>query len=62
MSCICGIGRGWRYLLLPPRLHEIFDMLNNQLQHRHSSMLEMIIIGLIAFEIVLSLLRTSLGI
>lgn len=43
-------------------LHEIFDMLNNQLQHRHSSMLEMIIIGLIVFEIILSLTRTSLGI
>lgn len=36
-------------------LHEIFDMLNNQLQHRHSNMLEVIIILLIALEIGISL-------
>jgi len=36
-------------------LHEIFDMLNNQLQHRYSSMLETVIILLIFIEIVLNL-------
>jgi uncharacterized Rmd1/YagE family protein len=38
-------------------LHEMFDMLNNQLQHRYSSMLETVIILLIAIEIVISLLH-----
>jgi uncharacterized Rmd1/YagE family protein len=33
-------------------LHEIFDMLNNQLQHRYSSILETVIILLILIEIV----------
>lgn len=33
-------------------LHEIFDMLNNQLQHRYSSILETVIILLIIIEIV----------
>lgn len=36
-------------------LQEIFDMLNNQLQHRHSSMLETIIILLILAEIAINL-------
>lgn len=35
-------------------LHELFEVLNNQLQHRYSSMLETIIILLIAIEIVLT--------
>lgn len=38
-------------------LHEMFDMLNNQLEHRYSSMLEIIIIVLIAVEIIISLLH-----
>lgn len=37
-------------------LHELFDVLNNQLQHRYSSTLELIIILLIFIEIVISLL------
>jgi uncharacterized Rmd1/YagE family protein len=36
-------------------LHELFDMLSSQLQHRHSNMLETIIILLIFVEIVISL-------
>lgn len=35
-------------------LHELFDMLTSQLQHRHSSLLESIIIILILVEIILS--------
>lgn len=35
-------------------LHEMFDMLNNQLEHRYSSMLETVIILLIALEIVIN--------
>ncbi len=38
-------------------LHEIFDVLNTQLQHRHSSLLETIIILLILFEIVISVFQ-----
>jgi uncharacterized Rmd1/YagE family protein len=38
-------------------LHEMFDMLNNQLQHRYSSILESIIILLIVIEIIISLLH-----
>ena len=41
-------------------LHELFDMLNNQLQHRHSSMLEFIIILLIFIEIILSIFHVSI--
>jgi uncharacterized Rmd1/YagE family protein len=36
-------------------LHELFDMLTSQLQHRHSNMLELIIILLILAEIVIIL-------
>lgn len=36
-------------------LHDIIDMLNNQLQHRYSSILETIIIALIAVEIFMNL-------
>jgi uncharacterized Rmd1/YagE family protein len=36
-------------------LHELFDMLSSQLQHRHSNILESIIIILIVVEIVISL-------
>lgn len=56
-----------KYLDIPKRvaalnhkldvLHEIFDMLNNQLQHRYSSILETVIILLIVIEIILSLFR-----
>ncbi len=42
-------------------LHEMFDMLNNQLQHSHSSILEMIVIGLIMVEIAISLGHGLLG-
>ncbi|EKD73109.1 MAG: Sporulation protein RMD1 (Required for meiotic nuclear divisionprotein 1) [uncultured bacterium] len=38
-------------------LQELFDMLNSQVQHRHSSMLETIIILLILIEIVISILQ-----
>lgn len=38
-------------------LHELFDMLNVQLQHKYNSILELVIIFLIFFEIVLSLWR-----
>lgn len=37
-------------------LHELFDMLSSQLQHRHSNMLETVIILLIFAEIVISLI------
>ncbi len=37
-------------------LHGLLDMLNSQLQHQHSSMLEVIIIVLLLIEIVLGLL------
>lgn len=40
-------------------LHQFFDMLNGQLQFQHTSMLEMIIILLIAIEIVISLIQWS---
>lgn len=36
-------------------LHELFNMLTGQLQHRHSSLLELTIILLIFFEIVITL-------
>ena len=36
-------------------LHELFDMLTSQLQHRHSNMLELVIILLIFVEIVITL-------
>lgn len=36
-------------------LHELLDVLNSQLQHRHSSILEIIIILLIFFEIILNI-------
>jgi len=39
-------------------LHELFEILTNQLQHRHSSRLEMIVIFLIALEIVINLVKT----
>lgn len=38
-------------------LHGLLDVLNSQLQHRHSSMLETIIIALIFIEIVLNVFR-----
>lgn len=37
-------------------LNDIFDMLNNQLQHRYASLLELIIIVLIAVEIFINLI------
>lgn len=36
-------------------LHELFELLTNQLQHRHANILEITIILLIAFEIVLTI-------
>ena len=38
-------------------VHELFEMLGNELNHQHSSRLEWTIIWLIIFEVVLSLLR-----
>lgn len=38
-------------------LHELFDVLTGQLQHKHSSLLEMIIILLIFIEILLTLFK-----
>ena len=38
-------------------LHELFDMLTSQLQHKHSSLLEIIIIFLIFIEILLTTLQ-----
>lgn len=38
-------------------LQELFDMLNSQIQHRHSSLLESIIIILITVEILISLFQ-----
>jgi uncharacterized Rmd1/YagE family protein len=38
-------------------LHELFNMLNGQLQHQHASFLEIIIIVLIAMEILLTSLQ-----
>lgn len=40
-------------------LHQFFDMLTGQLQFQHSSMLEVIIILLIAIEIIISLIQWS---
>lgn len=40
-------------------LHETFDMLNNQLQHRHSSILEFVIILLIFSEIILNIFHRA---
>jgi uncharacterized Rmd1/YagE family protein len=37
-------------------LQDLFDILNSQIQHRHSSMLETVIIVLILIEIIISLL------
>ena len=39
-------------------LHELLDMLSSQLQHRHSNILESVVILLIAVEIVISLIDT----
>jgi uncharacterized Rmd1/YagE family protein len=41
-------------------IHELFDMLTNQLQHRHSSILELVIIWLIVIEIALVLTQEFL--
>jgi uncharacterized Rmd1/YagE family protein len=38
-------------------IHELFEMLGNELNHQHSSRLEWTIIGLIVVEVFLSLLR-----
>lgn len=38
-------------------IHELFEMLGNELNHQHSSRLEWIIIGLIVTEVVLTLLK-----
>ena len=54
-----------KYLEVEPRtrvlskkletIHELFEMLADEQKHRHSSILELIIIGLIAFEIAVTL-------
>ena len=38
-------------------IHELFEMLGNELNHQHSSRLEWTIIGLIVMEVILTLLR-----
>lgn len=38
-------------------IHELFEMLGNELNHQHSSRLEWTIIGLIVLEVILTLLR-----
>jgi uncharacterized Rmd1/YagE family protein len=43
-------------------IHDIFDMLADEQKHRHSSVLEWIIIWLIAFEILVFLLHDVFGI
>ncbi|POZ52780.1 RMD1 family protein [Methylovulum psychrotolerans] len=55
-----------KYLEIAPRtrvlskkletIHELFEMLADEQKHRHSSILELIVIGLIAFEIFMTLL------
>lgn len=42
-------------------LHELYEMLSNELQHIHGSRLEIIIIFLITFEVIISILRDILG-
>jgi len=42
-------------------LHELYEMLSNELQHIHASRLEIIIIFLITFEVIVSILRDILG-
>lgn len=42
-------------------LQELLHILNSQVQHRHSSLLESIIILLIIVEIIVSLFRLHLG-
>ncbi|SJM90545.1 conserved hypothetical protein [Crenothrix polyspora] len=54
-----------KYLEIEPRtrvlskkletIHELFEMLADEQKHRHSSILELIVIGLIAFEIAMTL-------
>ena len=43
-------------------LHELLEVLGNELNHQHSSRLEMTIIWLIIFEVVLTLLRDVFGV
>lgn len=43
-------------------LHELLEMLGNELNHQHSSMLELTIILLIVFEVLISLLRDVFGV
>jgi uncharacterized Rmd1/YagE family protein len=38
-------------------VHELFEMLGNELNHQHSSRLEWTIIGLIVLEVILILLK-----
>jgi uncharacterized Rmd1/YagE family protein len=38
-------------------IHELYEILSNELNHRHSSRLEWIIIGLISFEVVIVLFK-----
>ena len=41
-------------------VHELYEILSNELKHAHSSFLEMIIIGLIVIEVVLTLFKDIL--
>ena len=43
-------------------LHELLEVLGNELNHQHSSRLELTIIWLIVFEVCLSLLRDVFGV
>jgi uncharacterized Rmd1/YagE family protein len=42
-------------------VHEMFEMLGNELNHQHSSRLEWTIIGLIVIEVALTLLKDFIG-
>jgi uncharacterized Rmd1/YagE family protein len=42
-------------------LHELYEMLSNELQHVHGSRLELIVICLIAFEVAMTVLHDILG-
>jgi uncharacterized Rmd1/YagE family protein len=41
-------------------LHELFNMLNGQLQHQHTSILEIIIIAIIGLEAILAIIQIAL--
>ena len=41
-------------------IHELYSMLSNELNHIHSSRIEMVILGLIALEVFMGFMHTSL--